>query len=155
MRFINSLKWGATALLLGTPLVAQSTADTRALLVVYGVKAPSSEGDVDHREQIVFSVPANTPGRFFVRLYDPETNGDDDFTYGGPRDSVTTFRVMGGEGAFTGASRPVMARERDRAPYPARIVTDPGRALVQAEFGSDKGTNGRWVNLGAKSGYFL
>lgn len=149
MRLINSLKWGAAALLLGTPLAAQSTAETQALLVVYGVNAPSSEGDVDHREQIVFSVPADTPGRFFVRLYDPETNGDDDFTYGGPRDSVTTFRVMGGEGAFTGATRPVMVNERDRAPYPARIVNDPGRALVQAEYGFDSGTNGRWVNLGA------
>jgi PKD repeat protein len=128
---------------------AQSqAAETGALLVVYGVDAPSREGDVDHREQILFSVPANTAGRIYVRVFDPEINGRDDFTYGGPRDSVTTFRVMGGEGAFTGATRPKMQSDRDRATA-TTLVTDPGIALFSRDFDNDATTNGRWVTLGA------
>ena len=41
------------------------------LIVVYGAQAPTREGDVDRHEQIFFSIPADTPGRVFVRLFDP------------------------------------------------------------------------------------
>lgn len=134
---------------LAAPALAQNAPDTASLLAVYGVRAPSAEGDTDHREQILFSVPADLAGRVYVRIFDPETFGADDFTYGGPRDALTTYRVMGGVGAFTGASRPAMVSDRDRAANVLALQTDPGETLVRQEYGFDAGTNGRWVTLGA------
>ncbi|UWR11607.1 PKD domain-containing protein [Sulfitobacter mediterraneus] len=149
MNWMKRITLAASALTaLALPLSAQTTADTASLLVVYGVSAPSSEGDVDHREQILFSIPENTPGRVYVRLFDPETSGNDDFTYGGPRDSLTTYRIMGGEGAFTGATRPALVQERERPARISTLATDPGKVLAQSEYGYDKGTDGRWVTLG-------
>lgn len=130
-----------------TPLTAQGS-EAPSLLVVYGINAPAREGDVDRREQILFSLPADTPGRVYVRLYDPETFGSDDFTYGGPRDAVTTFRVMGGDGAFTAASRP--AQMAAGAPAQAPDLTpDPGDVLLEQSYQDDRATNSRWITLGA------
>ncbi|WP_299298041.1 PKD domain-containing protein [uncultured Tateyamaria sp.] len=121
------------------------------LIVVYGAQAPTREGDVDRREQIFFSIPSDTPGRVFVRLFDPEIFGTDDFTYGGPRDSVTTFRVFGAEGAYSDAERPGMVTDRARADRarPEFPVTGPGRAVLERAYDSDRASNGRWVTLGA------
>jgi len=121
------------------------------LIVIYGAQAPTREGDVDRREQIFFSVPADTSGRIYVRIYDPETFGTDDFTYGGPADSVTTFRVFGGAGAFTEAERPAMVEDRSR-PSRARPdfpITGPGQAVVEQSYANDRSSDGRWVTLGA------
>ena len=138
----------AAVLALSLPAFGQTAAQTEGLLVVYGVSAPASEGDTDHREQIHFSLPADTADRVYVRLYDPEINGTDDFTYGGPGDSITTFRVVGGAGAFTQSFRPEMVNDRDRAPKVA-LTTDPGKVLAEKQFDASPDTNGRWVNLGA------
>jgi PKD repeat protein len=145
---ITSWVLAATAAFgLTSPLQAQS-ADSPALMVVYGISAPSREGDVDRREQLVFSLPDDTPGRFFIRLYDPEIYGADDFTYGGPRDSVTTFRVIGGEGAFSGANMPVQVLAGAPATTPD-LTPGPGDTLIEQAFDSDPATNGRWMTLGA------
>lgn len=131
------------------PAAAQSVDE--GLIVVYGAQAPTREGDVDRREQIFFSIPADTPGRVFVRLYDPEIFGQDDFTYGGPADSVTTFRVYGFEGAFSEVERPVMVEDRARADRarPTFPATGPGRGILERTYDNDRSSNGRWVTLGA------
>ena len=142
-----SLLWLAVAL--AVPASAQTA--NEGLIVVYGVKAPTREGDTDRREQIFFSVPADTEGRIFVRLFDPETFGSDDFTYGGPADAVTTFRIFGDTGAFTAADRPIMVEDgaRPDTARPAFPVSGPGRVLVETAYDNDRATNGRWVTLGA------
>lgn len=150
MNWIKSISLaGLAALSLGGPLAAQTPAETPALLVVYGVSAPSSEGDVDHREQILFSLPADTAGRVYVRIYDPEISGTDDFTYGGPRDSVTTYRIIGGAGAFTGASLPAKVADRARPQQQRDILRDLGDVIAEKSFDADASTDGRWVTLGA------
>ncbi|MFT6676965.1 MAG: PKD repeat protein [Sulfitobacter sp.] len=150
MNWMKRISLAASALIaLGAPLGAQTAPDASSLLVIYGISAPSSEGDVDHREQILFSIPENTASRVYVRIFDPETNGTDDFTYGGPRDSLTTYRIMGGDGAFSGASRPNMVQDQDRPRQVTSLITDPGKVLAQSEYGSEDATDGRWVTLGA------
>ncbi|WP_299611168.1 PKD domain-containing protein [uncultured Tateyamaria sp.] len=146
-----ALKFLSVVLALCAVVPAFAQPANEGLIVVYGVAAPTREGDTDRREQIFFSVPAEMDGRLFVRLWDPETFGADDFTYGGPGDAVTTFRVFGGDGAFSDADRPVMVEDGAR-PDPARPVfpvTGPGRVLVEAAYDNDRATNGRWVTLGA------
>ncbi|WP_175483123.1 PKD domain-containing protein [Salinihabitans flavidus] len=130
---------------------APSAAD-QALLVVYGPRAHSREGDIDHREQIFFSVPSESGGRLYVRIFDPEMSGEGDFTYGGRQDSVTAYRVFGGEGAFSAADRPTRREQGERPPRgrsEAEPVTGPGRLLREATYTFEDDTDGRWVTLGA------
>lgn len=128
---------------------AQTVTGDEGLLVVYGNRAPTREGDTDRREQIFFSVPAKLRDRLYVRIYDPEVFGSSDFTYGGPADSETTFRVFGGAGAFTEADRPVRVEDGSRAPArtDAAPITGPGKLVREKAWNSDKATDGRWANL--------
>ena len=110
--------WKRVALLsallaFGQPLAAQTQAepDDEGLLVVYGALAPTREGDTDHRETIFFSVPEGFRDRIYVRVFDPEMKGDNDFALGYSGNSKTVFRVVGGEGAFTAIETPEPARE--------------------------------------------
>ncbi|TDE39086.1 PKD domain-containing protein [Antarcticimicrobium sediminis] len=129
---------------------AQATGAQEGLLVVYGRRAASREGDVDHREQIFFSLPADLRERVYLRLYDPETGGAGDFTYGGSADSETTFRLFGGAGAFTAATRPEPVAEGARAPRQTFVpVSGPGELLKQQSWRNERETDGRWVTLAA------
>ncbi|MEX0285738.1 MAG: PKD domain-containing protein [Paracoccaceae bacterium] len=133
-----------------TPALAQITQDSQVgSLVLYGPKALSREGDDDKREQIFFSVPATTRDRLFVRILDPEVSGRDDFAYGGTADSETTFRVFGGDGAFTQAERPVRQEPGTRPEQfrEAIPITGPGQLIREQAWGNDPKTDGRWITL--------
>ncbi|MGD9861852.1 MAG: PKD domain-containing protein [Pseudodonghicola sp.] len=129
---------------------AVSARAEEGLLVVYGRRAASREGDVDHREQIFFSLPADLADRVYLRLYDPEVGGAGDFTYGGSADSETSFRLFGGAGAFSAAARPAPVADGARA---ARQVFDPaagpGTLIREKSWRNDPETDGRWVTLTA------
>ncbi|WP_406648052.1 PKD domain-containing protein [Aliisedimentitalea scapharcae] len=118
-------------------------------LVVYGALAPSREGDVDRREQVFFSVPKGLRDRIYIRVFDPETSGQDDFTYGGTGNAETAFRVFGGEGAFSAAERPVAVADDAREPRLTKSVpvTGPGKMLTEKLYGNDRATDQRWVTL--------
>lgn len=153
MRMVG--KWIAVAALGLAPgvsgLRAEVAAPQAGMLVIYGADAPSREGDTDWREQVFFGVPADFQDRLYVRLYDPETAGAGDFTYGGSADSETTFRVFGGAGAFSGADRPVPVQNGDRGPRGGdrSPVTGPGKLIEEKSWGNDPATDGRWVSLAA------
>jgi large repetitive protein len=126
------------------------TSDTQSgLLIVYGALAPSREGDPDRREQVFFSVPSDFKGRFYVRVFDPEVFGENDFTYGGTGNANTVFRVFGGKGAFSMADRPAPVADGAREPRLVDMapVTGPGRLLKETAWSNGKETDGRWVNL--------
>ncbi|MDK3017193.1 PKD domain-containing protein [Pseudodonghicola flavimaris] len=141
------------ALLTDPAALSAQTGASRAedgLLVVYGHRAATREGDVDHREQIFFSLPADLADRVYLRIYDPEVGGAGDFTYGGSGDSETTFRLFGGDGAFSAAERPQPVTDGARAErYPFEPVTGPGQLIREKTWGNDKATDGRWVTLTA------
>ncbi|MBE1283827.1 MAG: PKD domain-containing protein [Rhodobacteraceae bacterium] len=141
-----AMVWGLTSLVSAEPVQLES-----GRLVVYGALAPSREGDPDRREQVFFSVPADLKDRIYVRLFDPEVFGSDDFTYGGTGNSETAFRLFGGEGAFSAAELPKPVA--DGATEPARQelvpVTGPGKLIKEESFGNDRDTDGRWVTLTA------
>ena len=73
---------------------AQESAVERPLSVVYGPKALAQEGDDDHREEILLSVPAGTSDKLYVRVFDPDLGGDHDLVYGKP-DTEARFMVYG------------------------------------------------------------
>lgn len=130
------------------PGLAQTVQDP-GLLVVYGRNAEAREGDVDRREQVFFSVPADLKDRIYVRIFDPEIKGENDFVYGSGADSETTFRLFGGEGAFSAADRPVAVEDGAQEPrlIDLQPVTGPGVLIGENTWGGSEGTDGRWANL--------
>ena len=132
------------------PALAQATGEP-GLMVVYGALTPSREGDVDLREQVFFSVPADLADRLYVRIYDPEVFGSSDFALGGTGNSRTAFRVFGGDGAFSAADRPAPVEDGAKVPFrpDATPVTGPGEMLAEEFWDNDRATDGRWVNLTA------
>ncbi|MEM8730649.1 MAG: PKD domain-containing protein [Pseudomonadota bacterium] len=139
-----------TAVLAPRPALAQAGGEP-GLMVVYGALTPSREGDVDLREQVFFSVPADLNSRFYVRVYDPEVFGGSDFTLGGTGNSRTAYRVFGGAGAFSQAERPTPVADGARVPNrpDATPVVGPGELLVESFWENDRATDGRWVTLAA------
>ncbi|MCD9147779.1 PKD domain-containing protein [Pseudophaeobacter flagellatus] len=131
--------------------MSQETETKEGLLVVYGVLAPTREGDVDHREQIFVSVPADLRDRFYLRIFDPEVSGFGDFTYGGTGNALTTFRIFGGAGAYSAADRPAPEPDGARVPQQRRVepITGPGTLLKDVSFGNDRSTDKSWVSLSA------
>ena len=124
----------------------------QGLLVVYGVLAPTREGDIDHKETIFFSVPKDLRDRIYVRIFDPEMSGEHDFRYGRYGNTETVFRVVGGEGAYSGVEMPVAVRSGAR-PTKLRkselLAPMPGTVLREEIFVADPETDGEWVSLGA------
>ncbi|TKZ19199.1 PKD domain-containing protein [Shimia litoralis] len=152
-RFGGPRTWGsvlALACMAPQPVFAQSrvASPDLGLLVVYGAAAQSREGDVDHREQIFFSVPADFQDRLYIRVFDPETSGDQDFIYGSPADSETRFRIFGGTGALSGIPYPDMV-ENGARPVRAPDITASGKQLREKTYDSAPKTDGRWVTLGS------
>ena len=134
------------------PRAAQAQgAGQPGLMVVYGALTPSREGDVDLREQVFFSVPAELRDRLYLRIYDPEVHGSSDFALGGTGNSQTAFRLFGGAGAFSQADRPVPVEDGARVPArpDATPVTGPGELIEERFWGNDRATDGRWVTMTA------
>lgn len=129
----------------------QGASAQQALIVVYGKAAPSREGDVDNRERIFFSVPSDQADRLYLRLLDPETFGEGDFSYGGTADSVTAFRLFGGAGSYSEVDLPALVEDGARVTrgLVKETPVPPGRLLREREFGNDRSTDGRWVTLTA------
>ena len=155
MARIAGLKaWIVAALCFAAPTMAQDTspAPEDGLLVVYGLNAPTREGDIDHRETIFFSVPKDMRDRVYVRIFDPEMGGAHDFRYGRYGGTATLYRVYGGEEAFSGVSLPepvasgAVPRKMPRAEV---LAVGPGKVLHEKRFEADTATDGTWVSLGA------
>ncbi|MCP4819835.1 MAG: PKD domain-containing protein, partial [Shimia sp.] len=124
----------------------------QGLLVVYGVLAPTREGDTDHRETILFSLPSDLRDRVYVRIFDPEMSGAHDFRYGRHGGTETIYRVFGGDGARSELEMPVAVSSGDRPKKVKRaelMVPRPGDLLREATFGADAKTDGTWVSIGA------
>lgn len=130
-------------------LWAQGTSVQEALIVVYGQAAPSREGDVDSREQIFFSLPSDQTERLYLRLLDPETHAEGDFSYGGTADALTRFRLFGGQGSYSDIERPAPVKDGARAARRPEAVPAPGKLLREREFGNDDATDGRWITFAA------
>ncbi|EWY41845.1 hypothetical protein N825_24365 [Skermanella stibiiresistens SB22] len=117
-RFLSS---AFLAFLLSIPsALAQEAAPERPLSVTYGPKALPQEGDDDHREVILLTVPTGITDKLYVRVFDPDLGGDFDLVYGKP-DTEARFRVYGASDAV----------------------------LMTRTFGADPATDGKWTTLGA------
>ena len=154
MHRVRRLGLFATLVLGATGVSAQDMAPPldQGLLVVYGVLAPTREGDVDNKETIFFSVPKDMRDRLYVRIFDPEMSGEHDFRYGRYGNTRTVYRISGGDGAYSGVTlpEPVRSGSQPRKVRKAELMaTMPGEVLREETFAGDPATSGTWVSIGS------
>lgn len=68
-------------------------------LVTFGKDAPPNTGDNDHLQEAYLMIPIDYEGPVYLRIFDPETGGDDDEIFGQP-ETCTKYTLLGGEGVF-------------------------------------------------------
>jgi len=135
------------AALAATAALAQEKAPDRPLSVTYGPAALPSEGDDDHREEIVISVPDGGTEPLYLRVFDPDIGGAHDLIYGKP-DTEARYRLFGGpSGTLLAEKRfPPGSEEDDRFVPLASFAPEDGelidgrrvfRLVVDAPAGDD------------------
>lgn len=95
------------------------------LLVTYGPRANSIEGDPNHRQIIILRLPATHTEAAYVRVFDANTGGRHDTPFGRWGDTSMAYRLFA-ENAASNRSR------------------DP---LASVTIGSDRSHDNRWVSL--------
>ena len=109
------------------------------LFVNYGAAASIRQGDNDHHQAIYLSVPADTTGPLYVRIFDPDTFNLHDQMDKRAATTQTRFTVFGGDGAFI--PEPTDAEALTEAELTA------GTKLAEKTYGRDRRTDNRWVTL--------
>ncbi len=146
----NGLAIAALGMALASGLPdSRAAAQTVPLNVVYGPVAHTREGDLDHQENLFISVPADLEGHLFLRLFDPEANGLHDTAYGSFGNSTVLFRLLGGEGAYTGVAFPAPVADGASADPEAGLPLpeEAGVVIAEQRFGAEAATDDRWVTL--------
>lgn len=69
-------------------------------LVTFGNKAKASYGDDDFKQTYYFTVPSDFRKPFYIRVYDPDVNNDNDEIIG-DANTKTKFSVYGGKGCIS------------------------------------------------------
>jgi hypothetical protein len=111
------------------------------LVSTFGTAATSpGNGDNDQVQVVFLEVPAAFPGPLYVHIYDPDVGGTLDEQQGGAWDTLTTFSLFGGSGAYTDplARRPTYA-----------TTTDPGISsgtpIISRTIGVSGTVDGTWT----------
>ena len=128
--------------------VAQAQDVTEPLLVVYGADAGTREGDPDHIERLFFSMPADTSGPLYLRVFDADTGGRHDSALGRLNGS-TDYRLYGGAGAFTTAARPAQLPNATVQPTfdVADLPPGTGTLLAEQSIAADAAFDDQWATL--------
>lgn len=107
-------------------------------LVTFGKEAKKSFGDDDNCQTFFFSIPKSYNKPFYIRIFDPETGGDNDElvkTF----NTKTLFSLYGGTGCIT---------EQDAREIDPMGQFKSGNLLYKKEFSDEKEFDNQWVTLG-------
>ncbi|HET6519196.1 MAG TPA: PKD domain-containing protein, partial [Geminicoccaceae bacterium] len=113
------------------------------LSVTYGARAPTVEGDHDHREVILLTVPEGLRDRLYLRVFDADVGGEHDRIFGTAEDTETRFTLFGGDGALTGAV--------PSDPDPVDEALTAGEPIAERSYTANAALDGRWSTLAAFS----
>jgi large repetitive protein len=125
--------------LLGFGWSATAEAQEAPLVVTYGPKASTAEGDPDFREVIFLSVPDGLEDRLYLRVFDPDTGGEHDLVYNAADDTQVRFTLFGGEGAYTGVA--------GAGVEPGAEQLAAGTALGEQVVAASAASDDRWQTL--------
>lgn len=107
-------------------------------LVTFGKEGEASWGDDDFSQTFFFVVPKYQTQPVYIRIFDPETSGDNDekkFDY----NTKTRFAVYGGKSCFTGLD---VRSDQPKGNYKC------GNLLYSKIFGSNEIYDGEWYTFG-------
>lgn len=101
-------------------------------LVTFGNKAKSSYGDDDFKQIFYFSIPQDYKKPFYIRVYDPDINGENDEIIG-EENTMTKFSVYGGVGCIS--------KRKDNS-------STGGNLLATKTFDNKSTYNNKWYTFG-------
>jgi hypothetical protein len=101
-------------------------------LVTFGKEAKTSYGDNDFKQIFYFSIPKDYRKPFYIRIYDPDINGENDEIIG-EENTKTKFSVYGGTGCIS---------KRTEAGGKS------GNLLASKTFDNRSTYNGKWYSFG-------
>jgi hypothetical protein len=107
-------------------------------LVTFGPKAEITWGDDDHSQTFFFVVPENYKNPIYIKVFDPDTGGEND-EVNGVWDTQMLYSVYGGKGAYSN---------------PDAQGVDPvgnyksGNLLASKTFGNDPKYDNKWYSFG-------
>ena len=121
-----------------------------AFVTTFGPNAPPSTGDDDHVQIIFFEVLDTAPDNLYIRIQDADTGGtyDEKDEITGTFDTVMTYTVRGGDGAYTHPDA--------QSAHPAMEGMDgirSGQVITQRVVGDYGVLDGNvWLTLGLREG---
>ncbi|CAG5078276.1 hypothetical protein [Parvicella tangerina] len=107
-------------------------------LVTFGNEAPKKYGDDDHCQTFFFSIPKTYTKPFYIRIFDPETGGENDERVKN-FNTTTLFSFYGGKGCIS---------EQDAREVDPMGQFKSGNLLYKKEFGSDEKYDNKWTTIG-------
>lgn len=107
-------------------------------LVTFGKEAKKSYGDDDNCQTFFFSIPESYNKPFYIRIFDPDTGGENDELVKN-FDTKTLFSLYGGAGCVT---------EQDAREIDPMGQYKSGNLLYKKEFGDESEYDNSWVTLG-------
>jgi len=112
-----------------------------AHVTIFGPGAGTDEGDDDHMQIIFFEVPDTAPDVYYIHIFDADTGGDNDEEKGGSfGDTVMTYTVRGGAGAYT--------HPHARSAHPDAAGIGSGEQLIaQRVISEDVTLDDGWLTL--------
>jgi hypothetical protein len=109
-----------------------------AYVTTFGPGAELAEGDNDHVQIIFFEVPDTAPDNLYVRIFDADTGSVKD-ELSGPSDTVMTYTVRGGVGAYS--------NDDARSERPGSVGINSGQVITQQVVGEDNALDNDWLTL--------
>jgi hypothetical protein len=109
-------------------------------LVTFGKNADTKWGDDDFSQTFFFAIPKDFKDRFYIRVFDPDTGGEND-EIGGVWDTKMLYSVYGGKGVDPDKN------EESRGEQPTGNYKS-GTLLASKTFGNDKQYDNKYYTFG-------
>jgi hypothetical protein len=107
-------------------------------LVTFGGNHKTEDGDDDHKQAFFILIPESFHSNFYIRIFDPETGGQNDEKIG-VFDSKTEFSMFAGAGVHSSV-------KGQNANSKSEVAT--GHLLEKISFGSDLTYDNKWYSFG-------
>lgn len=114
-----------------------STGENIDFIITSGQGASSRVGDDDHQQVFFFLVPTTYTNSFYIRVFDPETGGEND-EISGEENTTMTYTLYGGVGTHSDTT----SRSIDV------ITNQSGKVIQKKEFTNEAAYDNKWFNFG-------
>lgn len=111
-------------------------------LVTFGKNGDISWGDDDFSQTWFFAIPKDYKGKFYIRVFDPDTGGENDEGKG-PWDTKMQYSLYGGKGVD-----PELEANQDSRGITPTGNYKSGNLITQKVFGNDRQWDNKYYTFG-------